>query len=182
MTAVSVKCADGFDQKKKLCWCLQMKKAGERWVIIQIVFVVCWEKSMGLTCIWREVCENSTGSLPQDMVSSASGDAFDFTDEGQESSLVSSTLGLQRQPQLPAVRDMMAAFHFEINQRPRYLIVLLTDSGSWENSLIWIIYVFFCFFFLFLFLRWRYCSITELTIICIYSLCDSEAFKHNFSA
>lgn len=62
------------------------------------------------------MCENSTGLLPQGMVSSVSGDTFDFTDEGQKFSLASS-LGLQRQPRLPAVQDMMAAFHFEIEGR-----------------------------------------------------------------
>lgn len=65
----------------------------------------------------RDVYDSSPGSLQQDMVSSVSGDACDFTDEGQEAALESTTLGLQRQPQSPAVQDMTAAFHFEIKGR-----------------------------------------------------------------
>lgn len=45
-----------------------------------------------------EAYDNSPGSLQQDMISSVSGDACDFTDEGQEAAWESTTLGLQRQP------------------------------------------------------------------------------------
>lgn len=102
MTVVSVNCADGFGQEKKLCWCLQTKEDGERQVIMHLVFLVFWEKTLGLQ-VKREACEKSVGSLAENMVGKVTGDAFDFTDEGQESSLASSTLGLQRQPWSSAV-------------------------------------------------------------------------------
>lgn len=46
----------------------------------------------------REAYDNSPGSLQQVTVSSVSGDACDFTDEGQEEAWESTSLGLQRQP------------------------------------------------------------------------------------
>lgn len=46
------------------------------------------------------------------MVSSASGDACDFTAEGQEAAWEPITLRLQKQPRSPAVQDMTSAFHF----------------------------------------------------------------------
>lgn len=65
----------------------------------------------------REACDCHPGSLQQDTLSRGSGDACDFTHEGQEAPLESTTLGLQRQHQSPAAQDMTAAFHFEIKGR-----------------------------------------------------------------
>lgn len=59
-------------------------------------------KTLGLQ-VKREACENSVGLLAENTVGNVTGDAFDFTDEGQESSLASTTLGLQRQPWSSAV-------------------------------------------------------------------------------
>lgn len=83
---------------------------------MQLVFLVFWEKNLGLQ-VKREACENNVGSLAQNMVGNVTGDAFELTDEGQESSLASTTLGLQRQPWSPAVQDTMAAFRFEMEGR-----------------------------------------------------------------
>lgn len=69
---------------------------------MHLVFLVFWEKTLGLQ-VKREACENSVGSLAENMVGKVTGDAFDFTDEGQESSLAYTTLGLKRQPWSSAV-------------------------------------------------------------------------------
>lgn len=65
----------------------------------------------------REAYDNSSEPLQQDMVSSVSGDARDFTDEGQEAAWEPTTLGLQKQPLSPAVQDMTAAIHFAVKGR-----------------------------------------------------------------
>lgn len=65
----------------------------------------------------REAHDSSPELLQQDMVNSVSGDACDFTDEGQETAWEPITLRLQKQPRSPAVQDMTAVFHFAMKGR-----------------------------------------------------------------
>lgn len=99
---------------------------------------------------------NSPGSLQQDAESGVSGDAYDFTDEGQEVAWESTTLGLQSNPRHLQCR--IWRHHFALKLKAA--ISNHTSDRLRELGNLYAI----CRFLLWIFVRSRYCSVTELTI------------------
>lgn len=78
-----------------MCGYLQMKEDSGR-ITYNAAFLCSLLGKIHKACLQvkREAYDSSSGSLRQDAVSSVSGDACDFTDEGQEFAWESTTLGL----------------------------------------------------------------------------------------
>lgn len=77
----------------------------------------------------REAYDKGPESLQQDMVSSVSGDNCDFSDEGQEAAWSPPPCAAKATPvTCSAGYDGSVSL---CNERQRYLITLLIDTGNW---------------------------------------------------
>lgn len=132
-TAFGVKHTDGFDQEKKLCWCLQMKEASGRGLTTQLFFVVIWEKSVRLTYRWKG--KHVTAAL-----SHYNRIWLAVSLETPVTSLMKGRklcLGAHQPPKATPV-TCSAGYDGSVSlcrERQRYLITLLTDPGKWVTSL-----------------------------------------------